>query len=168
MNRALRRATAKAERLAASRHHRQPKADPDNIRLVAMPWKIQQVFDPIERVIARLEIDGTIDAYRGRAVFKEDGSGGWYEMAPAIEGVAEFHRLAAQRHGWEINLTPLDRMANKLKLDSPITPRDIDDAKSCIDTLKRLAATLKLGEAKAMLRDVKIGWEIEQALEKAA
>ncbi|QEL64743.1 hypothetical protein OTERR_12670 [Oryzomicrobium terrae] len=159
---------ARATRRALVAPVRKPKADPDGVRLAVMPWKIDAVFAPLERVLSRIDIDGTVDTAKGRPVFREDSRGGWYEVAEALQGIIDFHRIAAGRFGWGIDLAPLERLHRKLDLDSPLLENDLASARVCIDTLKRHATTLTLGQAKGLLRDAKIGWELEKITEATA
>lgn len=136
---------------------------PGDIRLAATPWKIANVFAPIERVLGRLDIDGTIDVAQGRAVFREDMKGGWYEVVPALRGVVDFHALAAQRHGLQIDLTPLTKLANKLELGSPLFESDVTAVRTCIAECKRQAAKLTTNQADSILRTVQISVAMEEA-----
>lgn len=141
-----------------------PRA-PGDIRLAAQPWKIANVFAPIERVLGRIDIDGTIDvATGGRAVFREDMKGGWYEVVPALRGVVDFHELAADKHGLRLDLGPLTKLANKLELGSPLFDGDVAAARACITQCKREAARLTVDQADSILRTV----QISVAMEKAA
>jgi len=57
------------------------------IKLSAQPWKISTVFDPIERILHRLEADCTVDSAQGRPVFYEDSHRGWYDLVEALRGL---------------------------------------------------------------------------------
>lgn len=168
MNRALRRALAREESRAIPLPRR-PKANPDAVRLRSMPWKVSEVFAPVEAVISRIERDGTVDACKGKPVFLEPGRGGWYEMAPAIDGITSFHQLAAKRLGIALDTTGLEKLARKLDYGTPLEAADLARARETIDTLKRFALNhLTLGQAKEVLRDSQIAWKLEKITEKAA
>lgn len=139
------RGTLRASQRAANTPARQPKANPDNVRLKAMPWKVADVFRPLETIIRQIEREGTVEACQGRPVFREESRGGWYEFVPALKGVIDFHQLAAERKGITIDCTQLTKFAKKLDAGMPLT----------------------LGEAKANLRDVRIKFEMEKMKEAA-
>ena len=158
MNRALRRLIA---------HSRPPRSRPaasrDGTRLAAMPWKIDATWAPLDRVLARIEIDGTVETAKGRPVLYDDANGGWYEMAPAIDGLVDFHRIAAARHGWDLDLRPLEKLAAKLRLSSPLFEADLEAVLACADRCKRLAGRLTLAEAQDILQTVRISIALEGA-----
>ena len=169
MNRAHRRALERASQRTANTPARQTKANPDNVRLKAMPWKVAEVFRPLETIISQIEREGTVEACQGRPVFKEESRGGWYEFVPALEGVIDFHQLAAARKGITIDCTDLTKFARKLDAGMPLTTTDTTKARAVIDTLKTFALNhLTLGEAKTNLRDVRIKFELEQLTPKEA
>lgn len=161
MNRATRRMTERLERRKPPRIR--PATSTDNIRLGAMPWKIDAVWQPIEGVIAEIENYGTVDVARnGAAVFRETNNGGWYNTVEALEGVISYHQRAALRYGWDISLAPLERLRNKLELCSPILPEELAAARRNIDQLKRLVARLTQAQAESLLLDSRIAWELEK------
>lgn len=131
-----------------------------SIRLAARPWKIDAVFAPIERLLARMEIDGTIDDAQGRAIFKEDG--GWYEVVPALRGVIEFHELATQRYGLPADTAALRRLANKLEVNSPLFEQDIAAARRDIDSCKRQAAQLTEDQAQSLLNTTRLAIALDE------
>lgn len=90
------------------------------------PWKIAAVFFPIERILGRLEIDGTVEVAGRQIVFKEDMKGGWYDAVAALRGVIQFHELAANRHGLPVDVAAMVRFANKLEAGSPIFEADLE------------------------------------------
>ena len=160
MNRAERRLAEKYKRRQPARH-RPAIINTDHLRLALTPWKIAAVFAPIERVIAQIENNGTVDAARGVPVFRETHNGGWYEIVAALDGVIDYHRRAAEYKTLVVNLAPLERLRNKLKNDSPIFPDELSAAQSCIDQLKRFAGALTQGEANDLLHTARIAWEFE-------
>lgn len=151
MNRAERRAAARSQHRA----HRPGRrgVDGSNIRLSAQPWKIHAVFAPLEQLLAQIELTGCVDECQGRAVFMEHGAGGYYELAPAIRGIVDFHDLAASRHGVPLDTRPLTTLANKIEYDTPLVENDLARARDCINRLKSFATRLTAGEAKQLLAD---------------
>ena len=158
-NRAERRALARAAKIAA-RPIRKPKINPDAVPLRAVPWRVREVFLPLENILDRIKHDGTVEAARGVPVVREES--GWYEIAPAIEGVVDFHRLAAEHRGIALDVGPLSRLATSLRVDKPITEGEIGAARACIDRLRQFALRwLTVGEAKSILTTVQISAELE-------
>jgi hypothetical protein len=129
--------------------------------LRTQPWKIYSVFDPIERVLHRMESEGTIDAAGGVAVFHEDSKGGWYEIVPAIEGIIEFHQIAQSRYGLPCDISGLSRLAKKLDHSAPIFPADIAAARASINSCKQQAMTLRQSQATDIIETVRISMALD-------
>lgn len=156
MGRAQRRAFEKAMRRPAKPQRKQ--ADRASLTLACSPWKVDATWRPLEAVIARLEMDGTIEeTARGEAVLYDDANGGWYATVPAIEGLCEFHEIAAARKGWVLDVSPLRKFAAKLKYGSPISERDIEAVKACAAQCRRMALSLTIREASDILTTVRVG-----------
>lgn len=151
MNRADRRAVARA-----CRNHGRPGPrvlNTSSIRLATQPWKIHAVFAPLEQLLAQIELTGCVDECQGRAVFMEHGAGGYYELAPAIRGIVDFHDLAASRRAVPLDTRPLTSLANKIEYGTPLDEHDLARARECICRLKMFAGRLTVGEAKQLLED---------------
>ncbi|HMW87868.1 MAG TPA: hypothetical protein PKD65_17730 [Nitrospira sp.] len=123
--------------------------------LRVQPWRVMAVFQPLERVLARLEIDGTVDTDGRQVVFKEGTREDWYDLPAAIRGVAQFHDLAG-RHGVAVDVTPLERFANKLEAGSPVFEQDIETVKKCINACWQQALMLRESQATSLLETVRI------------
>lgn len=132
------------------------------IKLSAQPWKISTVFDPIERILHRLEADCTIDSAQGRPVFYEDGHSGWYDLVEAIRGLIDFHQIAEARHGIAADTDGLIRFANKLHSSAPIFEQDLALVRANIDTCKRQALRLTIDEATDIVQTIRIGMELDK------
>jgi hypothetical protein len=139
-----------------------PQQDRRALKLALTPWKVDAVWAPLERMLARLEIDGTVDTAMGKPVLHDDANRGWYEIAPAIEGIAQFHEIAATRHGWQIDLRPLHKLAAKLRHGSPVFAADIAAVRACADRCKRHAMQMTGREAEDVLQTVRISIQMEQ------
>jgi len=126
------------------------------------PWRVMAVFGPIERVLHRLEADGTVEASGRQIVFKEDSKGGWHDLPAALRGVIDFHELAASRHQLPIDLSAMRRFANKLENGSPIFEQDLEAVKACIAACKQQALKLRVSQAADIVDTVRIGAEIER------
>lgn len=126
------------------------------------PWKIAAVFFPIEHILSRLEIDGTVEVAGRQVVFKEDMKGGWYDAVAALRGVIQFHELAASRHNLPVDVSAMVRFANKLESGSPIFEPDLEAMKTCIDACKRQAMKLRVSEATSIVDTIRISAEIDK------
>lgn len=129
--------------------------------LRTQPWKILAVFQPIERVISRIEIDGTVTEAGRQIVFRGDSSGDLYDLPEAIRGVVDFHRLAASRYQIPADADGLERLGNKLRLGSPVFENDLEKAKASIASCKAQAMRLRQSQAVDLLQTVQIGLQIE-------
>lgn len=136
--------------------------------LRTVPWRVAAVFSLLERVLHRLEADGTVEASGRQIVFKEDSKGGWYDLPAALRGVVEFHRLAESRHQLPVEVDAMERFANKLEFGSPLFEQDLVDVRANINSCKDQALRLRTSQADAIIRTVQIGAEIDRLKEKAA
>ena len=127
-----------------------------------VPWKIAAVFFPLERVLSRLEIDGTVETAGRQVVFNEDSKNGWYDLVAALRGVIRFHELAANRHSLPIDLSAMVRFANKLEAGSPIFEADLEAMKTCITSCKQQAMKLRVSEATSIVDTVRISAELDR------
>lgn len=143
------------------------KRKPDPL-LKTQPWKVTMVFGPIERILHRLEADGTIEVAGRQIVFKEDGRGGWYDAVAALRGVVQFHELAASRHNLPIDVQPLVKFANKLDAGMPIFESDIAAVRACIADCKRQALQLRVSQATDIVQAIQISMEMDKINERKA
>lgn len=124
------------------------------------PWRITAVFDPIERLLHRIETDGTVDAHGSQIVFSEHGRGGWYDLVEALRGLIEFHDIAAEKHGLPASTEAMTKLANKLAYDSPIFEADIAAVRQDIAACKRQALGMRISQAKAIIQVIQIQNEV--------
>ncbi len=142
------------------------KRKPDPL-LRTQPWKIAAVFGPIERILARLEIDGTIEVAWRQVVFKEDSRNGWYDAVAALRGVIEFHQLAQSRHGYPADVEALIKFANKLEAGAPIFEAEIGKVRACIASCVQQAMQLRISQAEDIVKTIQIGMQLEKMKEAA-
>ena len=136
--------------------------------LRTVPWRVAAVFSPLERVLHRLEADGTVESSGRQIVFKEDSKGGYYDLPAALRGVVEFHRIAESRHQLPVEVDAMERFANKLEFGSPLFEQDLADVRANINSCKAQALRLRVSQADAIIRTVQIGAEIDRLKGKAA
>lgn len=135
--------------------------------LRTQPWRMTMVFGPIERILHRLESEGTVEVAGRHVVFKEDGRGGWYDAVAALRGVIEFHQLAQSRYGYPADVEALIKFANKLEAGAPIFEADIAQVRACIDSCKRQALQLRLSQADDIVKTIQISMRIDSTKESA-
>lgn len=135
------------------------KRKPDPL-LRTQPWKIAAVFGPIERILAQLEIDGTIEVAGRQVVFKEDSRNGWYDAVEALRGVIEFHQLAQSRHDHPANVDALIKFANKLEAGAPIFEADLDQVRADIASCMRQAMQLRVSQAEDIVQTIQISMRL--------
>ena len=160
LSRQYRRALAKAQRRTPPRA--QPRA-PRSPKLSTCPWKIAAVWAPVEAIMRRMEIDGSVDAVQGRPVAQDHGAGLWYEIGPALEGLAEFHQIAAARKRAALDVSALRKFATKLTHGAPILAADLAAVRACAQHCKALARTMTVDEADSILQTVRVGIALEAA-----
>lgn len=130
--------------------------------LRCQPWKVLSVFDPIERVLHRMEADGTVETTGRQIVFREDGKGGWYDLVAALAGVIEFHQIAASRYGLPCDVGGMVRLAKKLDLGSPIFAADVAAVRESIASCKAQAMQLRVSQATSVVDTVRISMEMDR------
>lgn len=143
----------------APRQRRRRPCDP---LLRTQPWKVLSVFDPIERILHRLETDGTVEAVGQQVVFKDAAHQGYYDVPAALHGIADFHRIASLRYGCEATFAALERLANKLHHGSPVFECDLKAARADIASCKKQALRLRVSQAESILNSVRISAEFDR------
>lgn len=151
------------QRTREARPARRTGPDRMNMRLALMPWRIDATWHPLDRIIAQIELHGTVETINGVPCYHDDRDGTWYDAPAAIEGLADFHHIAATRKGWTLDLTPLRKLVAKLRLDSPIFQADIDAVRQCEAVCRRHAAHLTVREAADIIQTVRISVAMERA-----
>ena len=130
--------------------------------LKTRPWLLISVFGPIESVLDRMLIDGSVDSIRGSAVFQEGNKNTWYDMVAALRGVIEFHEIAERLHGVPANVEAMKKFANKLEASMPIFEQDIADVRECIQSCWKQAMTLRVSQAQSIVDTVRVGAEMDR------
>ncbi|MBI2307549.1 MAG: hypothetical protein HYU78_09615 [Rhodocyclales bacterium] len=143
------------------------KRKPDPL-LKTQPWRILGVFSPLERVLHRLEVDGTVETDGRHVVFREDGRGGWFDIVSALRGVIEFHQIATARYGHPADVDALEKFTNKLHAGSPIFEDDLVAVRASIASCKSQAMRLRVSQAADILKTVQVGAELDRIGRKAA
>lgn len=127
-----------------------------------MPWKVTSTFQPVERLLHRIEVDGTVEAAGRQIVFKEDNREGYYDMVEALRGVIEFFEIATARYGLPLDVQPMVRFANKLDSGAPLFEADLAGVRSCIEQCKVQALKLRLSQSDDIVKTIQISMELER------
>ena len=129
---------------------------------IPMIVKAVAVLAPLEAILDQLERDGTIhvDA-RGRPIFLAPLENQWFAMVPALQGIVDLFEMWATRHGRNVDMTALARLANKLDYSMPITETDIQAVRALMPAIRRIAGLLPHDEA----RDLILQTQIKECLE---
>lgn len=114
-----------------------------------------RILFPLEAILQRMEIDGTIESTPdGRAVFNDGEE--VYEVVPALNGLIHWLELCASRTGAQVDLSPLSQLKNQLNYQMPITEAVFTACKRLMPTLRRLVSLMPADLAQSNMRTVQI------------
>lgn len=128
--------------------------------LRTQPWRVMAVFTPVERMLDRMEIDGTVETNGDQVVFMEHGNGEWFDLPAALNGLVEFHELATEKHGVPASTAALTKLASDLHDGNPIFEADIAAVRRDIASCKHQALKLRISQAADIVRTIQIRSEI--------
>ena len=126
------------------------------------PWKVTATFQPVEQLLHRIEVDGTVETAGRQIVVKEDNREGYYDVVEALRGVIQFFEIAASRYGLPIDMKPMVRFANKLESGVLIFDADLLGVRACISECKVQALKLRQSQADDILNTVRISAEMDK------
>ena len=119
------------------------------------------VLRPLERIIDRLEIDGTNDVDgRGTPVI-QDGNGEWYDAAGGLEGVQWHFEMMATRHGLTLPLDGLRELVIALRYCVPVKASTMAKLRDALPVLRRAMATADKDDQVDLLQQTRIKAEME-------
>ena len=114
-----------------------------------------RILYPLEAILRRMAIDGTIDAtLQGRAVF-DDGEE-VYEVVPALNGLIDWLELCNNQSHTNIDLSPLTHLKNQLHYNMPITAQVFEGCQQLLPRLRRLVSLMPADKAESNMRTVQI------------
>lgn len=125
MNRQLRRIAARQK----------PLPEP---RRVPIPKILDEydVFTDVERLLDKIEL-GEMETVNGNFVMQyKDGE--WYEVVPALNGWISAWKMFDQKFKLNHDVAPLVRLCNQLNYSSPITIRQLQEARATVMEERRL------------------------------
>ena len=135
--------------------------------LKTQPWKVMAVFGPIECIVNRISIDGTVQSCGRQVVFREDSTG-WYDAVEAIRGVIEFHKRANALYPVQADVSALEKLANRLDAGAMVFDTDLPMILRSIASCKRQAYSLRVSQAESLVRDVQLGIEFDKIKRRVA
>ena len=119
------------------------------------------VLRPLESIIDRLEIDGTVDVdQKGTPLFKA-GDGQWYDAAGAIEGVMWHLEMLATRHGLTLPLDGLNELVIAFRYEVPVQESTVAKLRMALPVLRRVMATANPDDQIDILQQTRIKAELE-------
>jgi hypothetical protein len=121
------------------------------------------VLRPLETIIDRLEIDGTIDVDgKGNPVFPTS-DGEWYDAAGAIEGVMWHMEMHATRHSLTLPLDGLKELVIAFRFCVPVQNSTMQKLRTAMPVLRRAMSLAKPDDQIDLLRQTQIRAELEHA-----
>jgi hypothetical protein len=131
--------------------------------LRTQPWKLRNVFQPLEDILAQMEANGFSDAdQHGTPIFKSAKDSCWYTSAPAIHGVADAYDIHAARSGRAMPTEPLRRIADKLHAGSMVYPADVAAMRAVIAVLRTETMDMTEDYAHSLFQVVATQVELER------
>ena len=144
MNRKQRRLLAKAKPA------KQPRRNVMGNMLVAG----YRVLWPLDSIIARLDIDGTVDTVKGKPVF-DDGDD-VYEIVPAMQGLTDWFERAAKQMDVSINLDPMYALEKCFDYGMPVTETHMKNIKALMPKLRAFLSRMPADIGLSTLTTVQI------------
>lgn len=131
--------------------------------LRTQPWKLRNVFQPMEDILNQMEASGFSDAdKRGTPIFLSLKDSCWYTSAPAINGVADAYAIHSMRSGRAMPVEPLRRVANKLHYGSMLFASDLADMRAALAVLRTETMGMTEDYAHSLFQSVCIQIELER------
>lgn len=131
--------------------------------LRTQPWKLRNVFQPLENILAQMEGTGFSDVdEHGHPVFRNTSDGGLYTVFETIIGLAEAYEIHASRCGRAMPTEPLRRVANKFDEDSLVSPCDVADMRAAMAALRAETMAMTEDYAHSLFQVVAIQDKLEK------
>jgi hypothetical protein len=155
MNRATRRALARAQPQPIQRHR------PGKINKPHLD-EVYRAFAPIEEIFDALRT-GSVDSLGDIPVIRSESANMYYEMAPSIAGWVDCWELMRVKLGFDVDLVPVAQLAAKLKSGEPLTVDELDAAYAAVDRCRRIYRSLDVYEVRSIVRTQQIKHEMEMS-----
>jgi hypothetical protein len=149
----------------ARRNKRYVKRPAGARTLRTQPWKLNNVFQPLEDILNQMQATGFSDVdQRGMPIFKSAKDSCWYTSAEAIHGVADAYEIHVARSGHVLPIEALRRVANKLHYDSILFEDEVNAMRAALVVLRTETMAMTENYAHDLLQGVKIKVEIERGM----
>lgn len=115
------------------------------------------VLAPLEAIIDRLDIDGTvaIDG-KGNPILQDMQTGEWYDAAGGIEGLIWHLDMHCTRHGVVLPLDGLRELHIAFKYCAPVQPSTMRKLREALPILQRAMAVADKDDQLDLLRQTQI------------
>lgn len=129
------------------------------------PWRLNMLFNPVERILDRLEAGDAFD-------LNEDGEletqyhevGHAFSVDMTIHTLIEVYEIAAMRAPAKCpGIAPLRHLRSRLADDEGLTSADIEASRSCLAALRRYAASLPSTELIDVMRTLALKAQLDDA-----
>lgn len=140
---------------------------PDPI-IKTQPWKVLAVYSPIEQIIDRLEIDGTVLTAGRQIIFSDASCNEVHDAIESLMGIIDFHKIANDRFEVKADYAAIEKLANKLEAGMVIFDTDLHAIRAAINSCKRQMLSMRVSQAESLVRDVQLGIEFDKIKRRAA
>jgi hypothetical protein len=123
------------------------------------------VLAPLEAIVDRLDIDGTvaIDG-KGNPILQDMQTGEWYDAAGGIEGLIWHLEMHCTRHGVDLPLDGLRELHIAFKYCAPVQPSTMRKLREALPVLQRAMAMADKDDQLDLLHQT----QIKAAMEASA
>lgn len=97
-----------------------------------------RILHPIQSIIDRLDIDGTVETVNDIPVYTDGDE--TYQIVPALLGLIDWLELCASHTGRALNLVPLRQLAGHFHAKEAVTVETFESCKKLLPVLQRLVA----------------------------
>lgn len=132
-------------------------------RIRSLPTFADQMkaFANIDAILARLE-EGWIHAERGEPVFFDRPSGKWCDIPSNLAGWIEFWERLSKHYGLGIDMLPLAKLANKLRVGVLITPEEVQTCIEIVKACKRAYRKMDVSDVHSIVRTQLIANRVDE------
>ena len=118
------------------------------------------VFNDIERLLDKIEL-GEMEHVNGSPIaMSKDGE--WYEVIPALNGWISAWKMFDQKFKLNHDVAPLVKICNQLNYSSPISVRQLQEARATVIEERKLFRSLPRDEVASAAKTKQIALYLEQ------
>ena len=112
------------------------------------------VFTDVERLLDKIEL-GEMESVNGNIVMQyKDGE--WYEVVPALNGWISAWKMFDQKFKLNHDVAPLVKICNQLNYNSPISVRQLQEARATVMEERKLFRSIPRDELASAARTKQI------------